>query len=244
MQFVNKILTTTIDYPGHTAFTIFTVGCNLDCVFCHNRSIIDDVENHIPTVRILDKLRKRVGFIKYLTITGGEPCIHGDRLVYLCQKLKQMGYHIKLDTNGLYPEILKILLNQHLIEYVAMDIKSDLRTYAQFLPDTLEANHPLINNMLHETLKESISILSKSMVDHEYRTTPTKESCTVEDFISIGKDLTLAYKDKKSGDFPVWYIQKTRPVEDAVYEIYSDEERNQIVAMMCLNFPFVDVRLR
>lgn len=244
MKLANKILTTTIDYPGHSAFTVFTVGCNLDCVFCHNRSIPKDHSNHIDHEKMIENLEKRKKFLDHITITGGEPCMHDHELVEFCQKLRQMGYLIKLDTNGLYPNVLKVLLDQHLLEYVAMDLKSNLTNYGQFVPNLLKYHAETTNKLMRDRLTESMNILANSLVLHEYRTTPTKESCSIEDFISIGKDLSLAYKDKKPGGFPVWYIQNTRPVEDAVYEIYSDEVRSQIVTIMNINFPLIDVKLR
>lgn len=189
--------TTLLDYPGHLASTIFVGGCNFRCPFCHNASLVlNPMEQPtIPTEEIFQVLKKRKGIIEGVCITGGEPTLYPG-LIDFIDKIKNLGFLVKLDTNGNNPDLLKDLVKNHSIDYVAMDIKNSPENYGLSIGicdfDTKKVN-------------ESISFLLSSSIEYEFRTTVVKELHTFEDFISIGKWIKgakayylQAYKD--SGD--------------------------------------------
>ena len=115
---------TMLDFPGHTACTVFTGGCNLRCPFCHNVSLVLAPEAEpIPEEEIFSYLAKRRGVLDGVAITGGEPLLQKD-IADFCRKVKETGFLVKLDTNGFFPERLEALLREGLVDYVAMDIKN------------------------------------------------------------------------------------------------------------------------
>ncbi len=177
MNIQGLIKTTLLDYPEHTACSIFTGGCNFCCTYCHNFEI---VENRLPQIsldEIMSFLKNRKKILEGVVISGGEPCINKD-LPEFIEKIKNIGYKIKLDTNGAYPIMLKELLDKNLLDYVAMDIKAPL---------CKEKLMPIINvdNIDMESLKMSVEILKNSSVDYEFRTTVTKEQLSIDDLCEI-----------------------------------------------------------
>ena len=174
--------TTLLDYPGLVASTIFTFGCNMRCPFCHNMNIVENIQDSNPPARINDEdvlhfLNKRYGVIEGVCITGGEPTLQTDLKDFIA-KIKTIGLKIKLDTNGTNPQILKELVNENLIDYVAMDIKASIDKYG------LVCGNP---NIDIDPIIESINFLIDSAVDSEFRTTLISEFHTKDDIISIGK---------------------------------------------------------
>ena len=123
---------TLIDYPAKIAATIFTVGCDFRCPFCHNPELVLPEEikknSQISEKELFAFLEERRGFLEGICIGGGEPCINED-LPQFCEKIKKMGYLVKLDTNGSRPEMLEILIDKSLVDYVAMDIKAPKEKY-------------------------------------------------------------------------------------------------------------------
>jgi pyruvate formate lyase activating enzyme len=237
MWFVDKIHTSMIDYPGQPSLLVYTLGCNLKCVFCHNKTLIDgSVEDRISIPDMVQKLTKRIKMFDHITITGGEPCMHPE-LIYVCQSLKGMGYKIKLDTNGLYPNILSTLVNSQLVDYVAMDIKTTLNKYGQF------TNSISQNLELFEKLRTSIDILRKSVIQHEYRTTATKDTCTEDDFINIAQYLFLMYQYPECVTKPIWYLNETTPIKDEVLVLYTKSELEEIQSSLVTEYA-LDIRLR
>ncbi len=166
-----------IDYPGKISCIVFTQGCNFRCPYCHNPELIP----FTPLVKIKEEtilsfLEKRKGKIDAVVITGGEPTMQQDLLKFI-QKIKEMGYLIKLDTNGSNPEMLEIIINHSLVDYIAMDIKAPLEKYK-------EVTHSVISP---ERIKRSIRMIMNSNIKYEFRTTVVKSQLTKEDIISIGK---------------------------------------------------------
>ena len=169
---------TLLDYPSHVACTVFLGGCNFRCPYCHNYELITGtVEPVMDSEELMAFLRKRHGLLDGVAITGGEPCLQTD-LPQLIRQIRDEGFSVKLDTNGTRPEMLRSLLEEELLDYVAMDIKNSPRHYAHTIGI---ATAPL------EKVQESIDILRLSGVDYEFRTTVVKELHTVEDFDAIGK---------------------------------------------------------
>jgi pyruvate formate lyase activating enzyme len=174
---LNKL--TLLDYPEHLAATIFCGGCNLRCPFCQNASLVTKLQTQVvhPTDEILDYLKKRRGTLEGVCITGGEPTIYED-LPDFIKKLKDLGYNVKLDTNGTNPAMLKALIEDKLIDYVAMDIKNS--------PDKYPVTTGIYNLQL-KLVEESVSFLLSSVPAYEFRTTIVKEYHTEDDMLAIGK---------------------------------------------------------
>ena len=165
----------TIDYPGNLSAVVFTQGCNMNCGYCHNRQLIETTNKD----SIMDKdgiiafLQKRRGLLDAVVVSGGEPTIQKD-LPDFFRSVKAMGFKTKLDTNGTNPQSLKGLLDENLLDYVAMDIKAPLCKYKMVCCSSVNT----------ENLSRSINILKNSNVEYEFRTTYTPELCD-EDLINI-----------------------------------------------------------
>ena len=151
--------TTLIDYPNEIACTIFLFGCNFRCNFCHNPELVIDSEGRIYSEQeILDFLSKRKKYLGGVCITGGEPLICLD--LDFINKIKAMGYKVKIDTNGSFPDKLKLLINNNLVDYIAMDIKAGKEKYEEIVNRNIDL----------EKIQESIKIIS-NFKNHEFRTT-------------------------------------------------------------------------
>ena len=172
---------TLLDYPGKVACTVFTAGCNMRCPFCHNKDLVFIPDNFTYTDPddILDFLSKRQGILDAVCITGGEPMLQPGLLDFVKQ-IKELGYMVKVDTNGLMPDKLKQLVESGCVDYIAMDIKNSFDKY--------EATAGLVNgeNMVKQ-IKKSINYLLSGVVDYEFRTTVVRELHTREDLISIAR---------------------------------------------------------
>ncbi len=177
MQFSGFQKLTLLDYPEKTACTLFTAGCNFRCPFCHNAALVTHIDNsnYFTEENVLEYLSKRKGVLDGVCITGGEPLMHKE-LPEFIKKVKDLGYLVKLDTNGSYPERLVQLIDSGLIDYVAMDIKNCKDKYLQTADCTAE---DLVN------VEKSIEILKRKKIDYEFRTTVVKEYHTVEDIKKI-----------------------------------------------------------
>lgn len=171
--------TTLLDYPGHLASTIFFGGCNYRCPFCHNSEILQITEKTplIEEQEILSHLMKRKAILEGVCITGGEPTLYTG-LPDLLVKIKELGYQIKLDTNGSNPGMIKTLYDAHLIDYIAMDIKNDISHYA----DTCGCPMVDCNSIL-----DSINYIKSCGIDYEFRTTMTQELHTKQNILELGK---------------------------------------------------------
>ena len=120
---------TLLDYPGHVAATVFIGGCNFNCPFCYNSSLINnDADEVITEEEFFEYLGRRKGILDGVAITGGEPLLHKE-IVEFIRKIKALGFKVKLDTNGSFPDVLEYLVNNSLVDYVAMDIKNTLDKY-------------------------------------------------------------------------------------------------------------------
>ena len=120
---------TVLDFPGQVACIVFTAGCSFRCPFCHNATLVKGEGDRIPEEEVLSYLKKRQGILDGVVITGGEPTLQNDLKDFII-KVKGMGYKVKLDTNGYHPDKLKELLDEGLVDYVAMDIKNSKEKYA------------------------------------------------------------------------------------------------------------------
>lgn len=170
---------TLLDYPEKVACTIFTGGCNFRCPFCHNASLVTNIDpiSSIPEEEVLAFLRRRQGILDGVCITGGEPLLQPDIEAFI-KKIKNLAYAVKLDTNGSNIVLLRRLVEQDLIDYVAMDIKNAPDKYGETIG--IEGYH--LENIL-----QSVDFLMSGVVPYEFRTTVVRELHKREDFAAIGR---------------------------------------------------------
>lgn len=154
-----------VDYPGLTCAIIFVGGCNFKCPFCHNAGLVYSEEIEISQEEIFAYLNKRKGLIDAVCISGGEPTLYKD-LPNLIKRVRDLGYKVKLDTNGTNPEMLQSLIDNRMLDYVAMDIKNSIKCY----PQTSGCSSEMLKKV-----KASIEILKGNVVPYEFRTTLVKE---------------------------------------------------------------------
>lgn len=175
---------TLLDYPGKVACTVFTAGCNFRCPFCHNASLVVDTLKYpkIEEEKVLSFLKKRQGILDGVCITGGEPLIQQDIRAFM-EQVKKLGYLIKLDTNGSFPERIIELAEAGLVDYVAMDIKNAPEKYAMTIG---------VDEYDLAPVERSIAYLKSGVVPYEFRTTVVREFHQKSDFLAIGKWLAGA----------------------------------------------------
>lgn len=202
---------TLLNYPDKVACTIFTSGCNLRCPFCHNSGLVTNNYNEISFDSIYEYLKKRIGILDGVCITGGEPLIHADIKDYI-KKIKDLGYLVKIDTNGCNPKLLKELIDLKLVDYIAMDIKNIYSKYD--ITSGIKVN---IDN-----IKKSISIIENSGIDYEFRTTIVKEFHSIEDIKEI-----LSYISSNSN----YYIQNFKNSNDVFNRNLSSFSEKELVEM-------------
>ena len=168
-----------LDYPTKMATTLFTGGCNFKCPFCHNRDLVflDENENEIPLDDIFSFLNERKNILDGVCISGGEPLLQKGLKDFIIQ-VKKLGLSIKVDTNGSQYEKLKELIDEGLIDYVAMDIKNSKDKYAMTID---------VNGFDLSAVEKSVELLKESKVDYEFRTTIVKEFHTLDDMQKIGE---------------------------------------------------------
>ncbi|MBQ6116326.1 MAG: anaerobic ribonucleoside-triphosphate reductase activating protein [Oscillospiraceae bacterium] len=169
---------TLLDFPGRVACTVFLGGCDFRCPFCHNYELIDGTAQPIMDEdELLAFLRKRTGLLDGVAFTGGEPCLHAD-LPELLGRIRALGFAAKLDTNGFHPDLLRQILAEGLVDYVAMDVKNSPAKYAATCG---------LPSLDLTPIRESIALLKSSGADYEFRTTVVAELHQAEDFEEIGQ---------------------------------------------------------
>lgn len=218
---------TLLDYPKKIACIIFTQGCNYNCAFCQNSGLIKcEKESLIDNNEIFKFLHKRKNLIEGVVISGGEPTIQPGLYEFI-KKIKEMGFLIKLDTNGSNPNLLKKLIDDSLIDYIAMDIKTVFDEY-----------DPIVNlkKVNIDNVKKSVDIIKKSDVDHEFRTTVMKNYHDIERLIKICEYLGV---DEK------YYLQNfedSEAVIDKSLVSFTKEMLINIQNILQKRFPNVIVR--
>ena len=171
--------TTLLDYPGHVAATVFTGGCNFRCPFCHNADLVlnPKFQPMVPEEEVLSHLKKRRGILEGVCITGGEPTLQPD-LPDFIRKIRELGYLVKLDTNGYRPEVLMCLLTEDMLDYVAMDVKASPDNYQK------ASGCPGLD---FSRIEESIALLKECKIPYEFRTTVVQGIHTAQEFDAIGR---------------------------------------------------------
>ena len=240
-QFIKMILggwqkLTLIDYPGKIAMTVFTVGCNFRCPFCHNPQLVSvslppalgkgGIEGGLEK-EFFDFLKKRKGKLEGVCITGGEPIIQKD-LVDFIKKIKKLGFAVKLDTNGARPDILKQIIDQKLVDFLAMDIKNSLKKYSETSGVKVDTDR----------IKLSVELIKNSGLPYEFRTTAVPGFHTEKDFSEIAawlkgskKYFLQEYRQEKTLDAKIGKITKGKKID--LEKIKKKIEKN---------FDFVGVR--
>jgi len=171
---------TLLDYPGHLAATVFTVGCSFRCPFCHNPELVNhgtyNIEHGTIEKDFFEFLKKRKGKLEGVCITGGEPAIQPD-LVEFIRKIRKLGYKVKLDTNGTRPDILREVISERLVDFIAMDIKNQPKKYEKTINTKFDLNR----------IKLSIGLIMNSRIPYEFRTTAVPGIHSERDFLAIAK---------------------------------------------------------
>lgn len=220
--------TTLLDYPGKVAATVFLGSCNFRCPFCHNSSLVlhADKEPEISCDEVLSFLKKRRGILEGVCITGGEPTLSPDLDGFL-EKIRDLGYSIKLDTNGSRPYIIKTLVNRGLVDKIAMDIKACPENYGILAG----LQYPDL-----ESIRESADFLMNGDVDYEFRTTVVKELHTERDFREIAQWLRGA---------KAYYLQAYKDSQEVLkpgFSSYSLEELEKFRSILLETIPLVEIR--
>jgi len=172
--------TSLIDYPGEISAVIFTRGCNFRCPYCHNPELVDKKRytTALEINEVLTFLENRKGLLDGVVITGGEPTIHGYLPEFLL-KIKQMGYLVKLDTNGTNPAMMRRVIDLNLVDYIAMDYKAPLGKYAEVVRSEVNVHH----------IVDSMEVIKNSGIRYEFRTTIVKELLTADDVQTIRHEI-------------------------------------------------------
>ncbi len=192
---------TLLDFPEHIACTIFTGGCNFKCPWCHNKILVNYLKlgTQLSDAYIFDFLNSRIGILDGVAITGGEPLMQSDIQEFI-SKIKDLGFKVKIDTNGYFPNILLRLLDSNLVDYVAMDVKNCRGKYSETCG---------LNNMETTLIWDSIDIIKNWGGEYEFRTTVIDELHTEEDIDQIGRWVEGAKRH---------YIQPYKQPEDIINE--------------------------
>lgn len=214
--------TTLLDFPGQVACTVFTGGCNFRCPFCHNASLIENLasDERLSEENFFAFLEKRRGLTDGVCITGGEPLLQKDILPFI-RRIKEMGFLVKLDTNGSYPTVLKELVRAELLDYVAMDIKNAKDAYLQTAGTE--------KNIL-PAVEESVAFLKEGHVPYEFRTTVVKGFHTEESMREIGAWL---------GDVPHYFIQNFSDAGEVLTGGLSGFTPSELKALCDAVLPYV-----
>ena len=220
---------TLLDYPGKVACTVFLSGCNLRCPYCHNPGMVlpeQSEGSEIPEAEVLSFLERRKGKLDGVCITGGEPTLQPELPEFL-EKLRRLGYAVKLDTNGYRPDVLRGMVEAGLVDYAAMDIKNSRAKYAEACgldkPDVAK-------------IEQSAAFLMEGRIPYEFRTTVVRELHSFADFEAIGRWLDGAR---------AYYLQSYVDSEDVLvpgFTAYGKDELETFRALLAPRFGVVGIR--
>ena len=217
-----------VDYPGKLAATVFTGGCNLRCPFCHNALLVTRLNEspRLDTDEVLAFLRSRRSLLDAVVLSGGEPLLQPGASDFLAT-VKDMGYLVKLDTNGCYPDALEEILSKKFVDYVAMDIKNSREKYGITVG---------IPDFDLTPIDESIRLIRESGIDYEFRTTAVRQFHTAADFTAIGRWL---HGSKN------YYIQNFNDSGNLIgsgMSGFSEEELRSFAGSLTGDFEFIGIR--
>ncbi len=223
-----------LDFPGRVSCILFTAGCNFRCGYCHNPEFVlpEKIEKikdtFISKKAVFNFLDQREGLLDGVVISGGEPTMHSDLLDFIEELKNNFDYEVKLDSNGNKPKVLKEAINKDLVDYIAMDIKTDLDSYIELAKGSTDT----------EKIKESIDFLINSDVEYEFRSTIIKGVHTEDNFEKMADMIEGA---------DIFYLQKynsghTLDPSFARYEPFSDEEHEEIAEIFEDKVKKVEIR--
>lgn len=177
--------TSLIDYPGKISAVIYTQGCNFRCPFCHNPELVDPdlFQGTFDIEEIFTFLSKRKGRLEGVVVTGGEPLMHKETPDFL-KRIKDMGYLVKLDTNGCFPDRLEYVLDNNLVDFIAMDFKAPYDKYQELTGVDVDI----------DKIKKSVELIREKAPDYEFRTTVVKKMLNKQDLLSIINSIEPAKK--------------------------------------------------
>lgn len=220
-----------LDYPGRVACTLFTMGCNFRCPWCHNAGLVlpDQLpEGALDGEEVLTFLRRRQGVLDGVAITGGEPLLHAEALEEFLPAVKALGYGVKLDTNGSFPEALRRLVERGLVDRVAMDVKNGPSRYGETIG--LRGSVPAL-------VERSRDFLLSGAVDYEFRTTVVKGLHTEESLLEAAEWIRGA---------KAWYLQQFRDSGALIcgdgLSAFSEEEMQQLLRAVQEKLPAAKLR--
>jgi len=218
-----------IDYPGSICATIFTQGCNFRCPYCHNPELVKPelFQKPVSIDEIMVFLKKRRGKLDGVCITGGEPTLQQD-LVECVRGIKQLGFRVKIDTNGSFPTVLKALIKGHLVDYIAMDIKASPYKYSEASGTSIDIN----------SIEESIHLIINAPIMYEFRTTVVKSLISQDDFEDIGHMIKGARRYVLQGFIPTKLVDPAFLMEAT----YTNKEFQTIAKALDSFVQSVDIR--
>ncbi len=218
-----------IDYPGKISAIIFTQGCNFRCPYCHNPELVEKTLYRpcLPEKDILEFLASRRGKLDAVTITGGEPTLQ-EGLIPFIGRIRTMGFCVKLDSNGSRPDVLEHLVQERLLDFIAMDVKAPAAKYAN-------AVHAAVS---FDVIRESIRLILKSGLDHEFRTTVVSSRLSGAEILEISREIAGAQR---------YAIQKFQPVRTLNKKYlsetsYPDEVLLNIKKQLEKDIPLIVIR--
>lgn len=218
---------TLLDYPGRLAATVFLGGCNLRCPFCHNASlVVRGGGDEISEDELFEFLESRAGKLSGVCVTGGEPTLNPS-LPSFINKIRALGYSVKLDTNGTNPDMLEQLIRDGLIDYVAMDIKSSPERYAAVSG---------VPGLDISAVERSVRLLLDGNVEYEFRTTVVRELHTFDDIDAIGRWISGAR---------AYFLQPFKDSGDIIkdgFSSYSEAEISDLLAIARVYIPNAQIR--
>ena len=198
--------TTLVDFPNKVAAIVFTQGCNFRCGYCHNSSLLSKSHSELDSESFTKEkffafLKTRIGKLDGVVITGGEPTLQSGLYDFI-KEIKQMGFEVKLDTNGTNHDVVERLINDNLLDYIAMDIKAPLEKYPQIINIASLSKGEGVRervDFLLNSIQKSINLIKNSKIDYEFRTTVIKSQLSFDDFEKIGQMIKGAKR---------YYLQK------------------------------------
>lgn len=218
--------TSLLDYPEKISTIVFTNGCNFRCGYCHNPELLTPFAREVLSIpAFFEFLKTRIGKIDAVVITGGEPCLQTGLKEFILE-IKNLGFLVKLDTNGSFPDILKELIAY--TDYIAMDIKAPFEKYSEITCSNIDI----------EKIKKSINLIMNSEVDYEFRTTVVKSQLCIDDLVEISEIIKGAKK---------YYLQKFIPSKPLNQKFvsettYTDTEFENIIVKINNNLEFTGLR--
>jgi len=218
---------TLIDYPGKLAATVFLIGCDFRCPFCYSSELVlpEKIKKQprIPEKEFFNFLKSKQGLLEGVVICGGEPCLNKD-LSKFVKKIKKLGYLVKIDTNGSFPEMLRHLIDKKLIDYVALDIKAPKEKYKKVTGGRANVKY----------IERSVSFLKENKIDYEFRTTLVPFLLEKEDILKIARWISGARK---------YYLQNFRPEKtlDPKFEKIKPYAQEYLLEIQKAISPFFDI---